>query len=866
MHRVIPAFMCCCLVSSALAAERLVPGQYTSIQQAIDAAQDGDVVIVEPGTYHETIRFRGKAITVRASDLSSWRAVQKTVIAGWNTHSSCVVFDQGETNASILDGFMLWAGQGSVVSSSFRAGGLVLCVSSSPTIRRCFITNGYASYGGGIALLGTCHARIMSCFITNNWAGKLGGGVLIRREVTTPVGGPPAGRVPVSAAGEVLPGDVSPSDTLAADSGPAIINCTIADNMVDDYGAAPYRYDVDCWDTEPVFLNTIISGSGPSLLIADLSYVSHCCIRETHLFRGDYESSTAIVDVAEMVGSFGGAPGFVKMPAFSLIEELYGDEYHLDVTSPCVNAGSAAALEFVQRDIDGEPRLMSARIDIGADEVQPMLVVTTPSYDDVWVSGSVRNILWKSHLYDGTIDLHFNAGDGTWRTIASNLPNTGSYAWEVPGDVDSNTCMLAISSHERDPTVLRIDCGRFTIHPDWAGPEVDSAWPSLGGNSRRTGLSEAQGPALTGVRWRFETGGAVVTSVTAGFEGRVHIACEDGKLHTLDADGRPLWVYAMDSAALSSPTVGPDGSLFVGSERGTLYAIDINGKTRWTYRTGGAICSSPAVGASGNVYVGSADGVVYALANDGTELWRFRTRGPGVRPTGAIFASPAIGADGSVYVAGLYDPNLYALNAGDGSVKWVCKFTQSSGQSQLASWPFVSPVVAEDGTIYQVLLHDTHLHAIERGAGKIVWSVDLADPSSAGLGDQEIRLNGEVWSEPVLGPDGTIYVSTGDPYLRAVHPDGYIKWAKRLGEAGGFTLTVDGQGFVYGASEDGYVYRVSPEGAETGRLALSGLPVFPVVAADDLLVVADSKDYSLLVTNEQNTIWAISSKAMENEP
>ncbi|NIN69965.1 MAG: PQQ-binding-like beta-propeller repeat protein, partial [Anaerolineae bacterium] len=53
----------------------------------------------------------------------------------------------------------------------------------------------------------------------------------------------------------------------------------------------------------------------------------------------------------------------------------------------------------------------------------------------------------------------------------------------------------------------------------------------------RTGLSEAQGPALTGVRWRFETGGAVVTSVTAGFERRVHVACEDGKLHTLDANG-----------------------------------------------------------------------------------------------------------------------------------------------------------------------------------------------------------------------------------------------------------------------------------------------------------------------------------------
>ena len=178
----------------------------------------------------------------------------------------------------------------------------------------------------------------------------------------------------------------------------------------------------------------------------------------------------------------------------------------------------------------------------------------------------------------------------------------------------------------------------------------------------------------------------------------------------------------MDSAAVSTPTLGPDGSVFVGTERGTLYAIDINGKTRWTYRTGGPIYSSPVVAADGNVLVGSADGAVYALTRGGSELWRFQTKGPGIRPTGAIFASPTLGTDGAVYIAGLYDPNLYALDAADGSVKWVCRFTASGGR------PFVSPVVAKDGTIYQALLHDTHLYAIEPKAGGIVWSVDLAGP------------------------------------------------------------------------------------------------------------------------------------------
>ena len=42
--------------------------QYFSIQSAIDAAVDNDVVIVDPNTYYENINFFGKAITVGMVD------------------------------------------------------------------------------------------------------------------------------------------------------------------------------------------------------------------------------------------------------------------------------------------------------------------------------------------------------------------------------------------------------------------------------------------------------------------------------------------------------------------------------------------------------------------------------------------------------------------------------------------------------------------------------------------------------------------------------------------------------------------------------------------------------------------------------
>ncbi len=337
--------------------------------------------------------------------------------------------------------------------------------------------------------------------------------------------------------------------------------------------------------------------------------------------------------------------------------------------------------------------------------------------------------------------------------------------------------------------------GTTTIGDD--GTAVKSTWKSLGGNFKRTGLSENSGPELGCVKWKFETNGPVSASLTVGFDNRVHIACKDGTLYTLDANGVLLWSYDVNSPLLSSPTIGTDSTVYVGSQNGNLYAVDVSGNLLWTHTTDGPISSSPAVSEDGNVYVGSQDGKLYALSQDGSELWSFETKGPGEVSTGSIFASPSIGTDGTVYIAGLYDPNLYALNPNDGSLKWTCHF-ESQG------WPFASPVIAPDGTIYQSLLYDTNLYAIDHNDGAIIWSIDLADPQSGFFDPNYAENYGDAdgWSEPVLGPDGTIYVSFDDPYLRAVDPDGGINWVTKLGTMGGFTLTVGDDGLVYAACSE----------------------------------------------------------------
>ncbi len=395
----------------------------------------------------------------------------------------------------------------------------------------------------------------------------------------------------------------------------------------------------------------------------------------------------------------------------------------------------------------------------------------------------------------------------------------------------------------------------------------DAQWPSLGGDYTRSGLSPNEGLLENRPGWTQAVGGAVLSSASVDSEGRVHVACEDGTLYTLDAAGEVLWTIDVNTPLLSAPSIGPNGRLFVGGKDGVLRTIDPNGRPGWSYPIGGEIYSSPAVAPNSNVYLGSTDGRLHAFSADGAKKWAFTTKAS-ANPQGAVFASPSIGPDGTIYIAGLYDPTLYALNPADGSVKWSCDFAiypenpDNPSSRKTGGWPFVSPVVGPDGTIYQTLLYDSHLYAVDASDGTILWSVDLLDTPVIDKTSMDFDSYADGWSEPVIGPDGVIYVSLDDPYLRAVDPNGSIRWTTKLGDIGGFTLTVDANGFVYAACDDGYVYLVDADGQQIGRWQTGGWPAYPIVTADGTVLVTDSQDYSMLITDANNAVQTLSVDAI----
>ena len=75
-----------------------IPADYQTIQQGIDAAIDGDTVLVDTGTYFENINYNGKNITVASYYLTTLDTsyISQTIIDG-DSAGSVVRFENDET-------------------------------------------------------------------------------------------------------------------------------------------------------------------------------------------------------------------------------------------------------------------------------------------------------------------------------------------------------------------------------------------------------------------------------------------------------------------------------------------------------------------------------------------------------------------------------------------------------------------------------------------------------------------------------------------------------------------------------------------------------------------------------------------------
>jgi Right handed beta helix region len=156
-----------------------VPSEYPTIQAAIDASADGDIVELADGTYtgygNKNIDFRGKAITVRSAS-----GDPNLCIIDCEREGRGFSFYNDEGADSVLSGLAIRNGDRS------DSGGGIYIRSSTPTLLNCEVSGCWSgSRGGGVYCQTGADATFVNCTVANNTSNgdawdKGGGGVYCR--------------------------------------------------------------------------------------------------------------------------------------------------------------------------------------------------------------------------------------------------------------------------------------------------------------------------------------------------------------------------------------------------------------------------------------------------------------------------------------------------------------------------------------------------------------------------------------------------------------------------------------------------------------------------------------------------------------
>jgi len=153
---------------------------FTSIQAAIEAANNGDTVLVYPGRYYENINYIGKSITVSSLEAHTTDStyISSTIIDG-NQNGPCVTLLNNEQNVT-LRGFTITNGVGLPLfyGGYRRGGGILLSQIGHAYITNCIITNNMAVIGGGVYSLKS-HLTLSGLQVHNNFATSRGGGMAL---------------------------------------------------------------------------------------------------------------------------------------------------------------------------------------------------------------------------------------------------------------------------------------------------------------------------------------------------------------------------------------------------------------------------------------------------------------------------------------------------------------------------------------------------------------------------------------------------------------------------------------------------------------------------------------------------------------
>ncbi|MCP4628214.1 MAG: hypothetical protein GY850_32565, partial [bacterium] len=385
------------------------------IQWAIDDAEEGDDLVLDPGTYagigNRDIRFRGKAVTLRSEDPDDPAIVASTIIDGGGIWAFRLLDDEDHT--SVLSGLTITNGSNGVYCSQSsptitdcvitgndgrgiylrnsdalitdctfvgNGGGLEISV-GNPEVTDCIFIGNQADRGGAISISSSSEIVISGCTMTGNSAGIEGGAVRgsanggliieacsISGNTALEKGGGLYVYGTVNVVNTTITGNTAGQGggIYTPICSPRITNCTLSENRASDSGGGICFFGSTAEITNTILWNNSAQSSGPEMaLLAHFSSYFPTTVLTSYCDVLGGESSVFVENTnctLTWQNSMDADPSFVDPGSWddrgttdNLSDDIWNEGvYRLTAGSPCIDAGTSD--EAPDMDCEGNGR------------------------------------------------------------------------------------------------------------------------------------------------------------------------------------------------------------------------------------------------------------------------------------------------------------------------------------------------------------------------------------------------------------------------------------------------------------------------------------------------------------------------------
>ncbi len=333
-------------------------------------------------------------------------------------------------------------------------------------------------------------------------------------------------------------------------------------------------------------------------------------------------------------------------------------------------------------------------------------------------------------------------------------------------------------------------------------PALSFGW--LWGTKKPGPLPELKPSATATIGLTASVGRATPGFAPIAVADAIYAASADGALTRIDpSTGRTVWRVEAGRTLSAGP--GADtNTIVVGTDKGDVLAFDSSGKALWTARVATEVISPPRV-ADGVVAVFVGDGSIHALnAADGSKKWVLQRAAPALTVRNYAGGNSSRGG----LFLGTAGGRLLALDIITGIVGWDGTVANPKGATELERIADVTSQPLFDDKQVCAVAFQGRLVCFEITRGTINWSRDISSLYGLASDARNIYVTDDRGAVHAL--DGINGASVWKQDLLAARK---IGGPQRVGD---FVGVVDVEGFLH---------LLSPiNGAYVGRIATDGTP------------------------------------------